>query len=246
MTSSRSIATVRLDVGIVDITAPRALRTASERLHVAPGTQPGAALADALARSRLLRPGRVRHTRVLLETSRVLFAAETGVVAGAVAEGGARCGLTLARPLIAVLPQDLQTALLGVLEHRRVSGPATVELGPLARAAAGLSPMDGTAAGTAAGLVIDRSNAAVTVLLLGKEGVLWGRSVPATDPLLAARLLIDRAQSLLPPAIGLRWWRISDVASHDDPRRVQRDAREFEAAAAAELEGVPLRHTVRA
>jgi hypothetical protein len=218
------VATVRVDRDAVDVTARRRFRTATERIPIAPGRAAHDSLAHVLATSPLLPGGRNVRLRVVLETPRTIFA-----------EGGGGDADHRVRP---VLPSDLLDAVEAAIARRRVRGRATLELGPLVRAdvlvgACLRSSFDGL------GAVVDRSDAAVTVLLIGPTGLAWGRAAPVDDPVLAARLLIDRARSQVPNADALRWWCLHDVASSEGADAARR-AREFEAAVASELEGTPL------
>jgi hypothetical protein len=217
-------ASVRIDDDVIDIRARRFLRTVTRRRAIAPGTAPQEALLEILATSSLLRSGRHLRLQVVLESARATFVSEP--TAGT-------------RPRVRVeLPGQLLAGLEGAVARRRVRGPATLELGPLARADRAIALDADAADGT--GAIVDRSGAAVTVLLVGPTGLLWGRTAPADDPELAARLLIDRARSQLPTDGGLRWWGLHDVAGGDgliDRRR----RNEFAAAVAHELEDIPLR-----
>ena len=229
MQASLPVATVRLDVGVVDVTARRLLRVHGQRIAVEPETTPDVALAHTLRSSSLLRPGRAVTTRVLLETPQVVY--------GAVDSGGRSH-----RPN-ATVPTALRDGLIRAVARRRVRGPATLELAPLARAQEARDSF-GDLEHNGLGVIVDRSNAAVSILVVGLSGLVWARSVPADDPGLAARLLIDRARGLLGSRVELRWWRLHDVASDEDERTASRAAREFSAAAAAELDGVPMLQVV--
>jgi hypothetical protein len=231
MSSARSSATVRLDLGVVDVAVRRSLRTRTERIALEPGTAPQAALASVLATSALLRPGSSLTLRVILETSRVVYvpARDSAPRVAAGLRETAGCGVELTA--------ELREGLARALGRRWVNGPATLELGPLVRADVARAARPLSTDGR--GVVVDRSDAAVTVLVIGASGLVWARSVPAADPGLAVRLLIDRARGLLGPGGRLSWWGLSDVASQGDAAAQRRHAREFEAAAAAELDGVP-------
>jgi hypothetical protein len=221
---SADVATVRVDRDAVDVTARRRFRTATERIPIAPGRAVHDSLVHVLTTSPLLPAGRHVRLRVVLETPRAIFA-----------QGVSDDSDDRARP---VLPSDVLDVVEAAITRRRVRGPATLELGPLVRADvlgdASLRPaLDGF------GAVVDRSDAAVTVLLIGPTGLAWGRAAPVDDPVLAARLLTDRARSQLPYPNALRWWRLHDVASSEGAGAARR-AREFEAAVASEFEGTPL------
>jgi len=221
--ASRSLTTVRVDVGVIEVESRRALRTRSERIPVPPDRPADATLTDAFATSRLLRPGRSTHTRVLLETSSVVYAtARSGIQDGS-----------------NTLPDGLRDGLVRAVQRRRVRGPATVELGPLARAEAA-RPTFGDLTRGRVGVIADRSNAAVTVLVVGRAGLLWGRSVPPEDTVLAVRLLIDRANGMLQLRRTPSWWCLHDVATDEDARITLRRRSEFAAATASELDGVPI------
>jgi len=232
MSPSKSpLATVRIDRGAVHVSARRWVHPRSERHAVSIDASPGEALQHAFAASSLLRPGRALRTLVLLESPQVTFSPTSGPSAE--------------KAWSITLPSGVREGLLAALGRRHVRGPATLEFGPLARADASLAfhpnlPVDDV------GIVVDRSSAAVTVLVISSFGLAWARSVPAEDPALAARLLIDRACGLIPRGASIRWWRLHDVATTDDARSGQRQRREFEAAAAVELEGVPLLQEVGA
>jgi hypothetical protein len=217
---------------VVDIDTRRDLRSRTERIRIEPDTAPDAALARAFATSPLLRPGRSTHTRELVETSRVIYDLRP--------HGGEDDGCRVGgEKVAAILPPDLRAGLLGAVAQRRVRGPATLELGPLARAEAVRTSFGALAHGQV-GVIADRSDAAVTVLVVGVSGLLWARSVPSDDAALAVRLLIDRACGMLALSEQPRWWRLHDVATHEDERAMVRGASEFAAATASELDGVPL------
>ncbi len=216
---------MRVDRGVIDIDARRSLRSRAERIDVAEDCPADVALARALATSPLLRPGRSTHTRVLLETSSVVYTLQAS------GDGGGK--------VAAMLPEDLHAEFVIAVARRRVRGPATLELGPLARAETVRASFGALASGQV-GVIADRSNAAVTVLVVGAAGLLWARSVPAGDAALAVRLLIDRACGMLALCERPRWWRLHDVAVHEDERSTLRHASEFAAATASELDGVPL------
>jgi len=223
--NQRSLATVRVDDGVAEVHAARFLRSVTQRTSVPRGTPPETALRQVLESSALLRTGRNVRMRVLVETPRTIFTIDP-----------TRSARPTAR---AVVPDDLLAGLERAIVRRRTRGPASLELGPLVRAeragpdVARLDP-------NGVGVIVDRSDAAVTVLLIAASGLLWGRSAPAREPALAARLLLDRARGQLAVGSEVRWWRLHDVASDDasDDRRIRS---EFSAAASSELEGTPLR-----
>jgi hypothetical protein len=225
MRNQRSLATVRVDDGLVDVDAARFLRSGTERTTVPRGTPPEDALHQVLQSSTLLRTGRHLRMRVLIETPRTIFATDP-----------TRSARPAAR---AVVPDDLLAGLERAIVRRRTRGPASLELGPLARAERAwpdvvrLDP-------SGVGAIVDRSDAAVTVLLIGASGLLWGRSAPAREPALAVRLLLDRARGQLAVGSEVRWWRLHDVAS-DEASDVRRARSEFSAAASFELDGTSLR-----
>jgi len=221
-----SSAIVRVDMGTVDISARRRLRERHERIVVDPDRGPVESLTHALATSQLLRPGRSLRTRVLLETARVIYGA-----------GGMRRGPACT----AALPSDLRAALQRAVDRRRVRGGATLEIAPLARAAAAHATCADAEADMRA-IVVDRSHAAVTVLLLGASGLHWARSVPSDDPAVAVRLLVDRALQVA--GAWPSWWRLHDVTgsvSVPAPIDFEVEASSpFAVAAARALDGVPL------
>jgi len=203
MTAPGAQADVRLDAGLVEIRTRWSRRERSERILVPPQMHPDVALTGALRRSRLLRPGRNFRTRILLETPHVIHVEEPGAGRDVVT----RC----------VLPAELQDRLLAAAAHRRVRGPATLGLGPLARADAACHEVGiGMQAPDEVGVIIDRSNAAVTILLLSVAGLLWARSVPSDDPAIAVALLAARARDVLARDRRILWWRLHDVASCED------------------------------
>ncbi len=225
MTVPVAHALIRVDRGVIEVDVRRSLRSRNERREVGTGVAPDAALAQVFATSKLLRAGRAARTRVIIETSQVVYVAKPRGI-------GAHSGA-------AVLSDELGEGLVRAIACRRIRGPATLELGPLARVDEVRTSFGDLRAG-GVGVVIDRSNAAVTVLVIGESGVLWARSVPSEDACLAVRLLINRAFGMLHITQRARWWRLHDVASHADPRAMLRDASEFAAATASELDGVPL------
>jgi hypothetical protein len=216
---------VRVDRGVVEVDTKRSLRSHVERIDVPVDAGADTALAHAFATSRLLRPGRTTRTRVLVETARVVYSPDARRREG--------------RSGTATIAEDLCDGLIGAIAQRRVRGPASLELGPLSRAEAARTTF-GDLSGGGVGIIADRSNAAVTVLVVGSSRIVWARSVPSDDACLAVRLLVHRAFGMLHLRERPRWWRLHDVATAADPRSVLRDASEFAAAAASELDGVPL------
>ena len=197
MRSLPSSVTVRVDAGIVEVTARRLRRSVSDRTVVDPRLEPGSALRQALETSPVLGSGRRTRLRVHLETERVVFRPDTNL-------GDERC----VRPN---LPADLLDGLEIALRRRRCRGPATLELGPLARAEATRPNWSGSPS-EAVRLIVDRSNAAVSVMVLAETGLIWARAVPATDLDSAVPLLIARGRAFLSDRSRLIGWGLQDVA----------------------------------
>jgi len=225
MSASGARATVRVDRGVVEIAAQRGIRSRGERIDVPVDAAPDRALAHAFATSKLLRAGRSARTRVLVETARVVYAPDANRREG--------------RSGSATIEEEIGEGLVRAVSLRRIRGPATLELGPLSRAEAARATFGDLSRG-GMGVIADRSNAAVTVLVVGPSRIVWARSVPPDDAALAVRLLVHRAFGMLHLRERPRWWRLHDVATSADPRAALRDASEFAAAAASELDGVPL------
>jgi hypothetical protein len=83
--------------------------------------------------------------------------------------------------------------------------------------------------GIGRGFIVDRSAAAVTVMLIDGATIRWARGAPAHDPTEAAAMLLRRAAEVVNGAYGLHWWHLEDVAAPADERQQRRESRELEA-----------------
>jgi len=220
-------ASVRIDAGVTEIVAERWSRRREHHVWAPDGAGPEDALMTALEMTRFLRPGRFTKLRVILESSTVSYCPSDHVPTlsrsfpDAVATRPAR------------LPAPLLERLASVIAHRRVRGPATLEIGALVRADESLRDAPSrtsvpTQAHAPFELVVDRSNAAVSVLVLGSHGLVWARSVPATDPCAALPILVRRARTDVGHGSRVRSWRLHDVARDPDGIVTARRRSEFE------------------
>lgn len=210
--------TVRIDRDAVEVTGVRLRGPVAERYSVASGADPYDVLETALATSRLLRPGRACEIGVHLESAATLYRTVQG-------EGECRSDDGTFQ---IVLPDAVGDVLEPVLARRRVHGRAWFAAGPAARAVETMRARNRTG-GIGRGFIIDRSSAAVTVLLIDGATVRWARGAPADDPTEAAAHLLRRAGEVVNGAYGLHFWHLEDVASPDDVRQGRRQARELEA-----------------
>lgn len=210
--------TIRLDRDAVEILGQRLRSPATERYSVEQGSDPFTVLEAALGSSRLLRPGRACEIGVHIESASTLYRTVQGEREHRSEDG----------TLQVVLPEVVRDVLEPVLARRRVHGRAWFAAGPAARAAETMRARN-RSGGIGRGFIIDRSAAAVTVLLIDGATVRWARGAPADEPTEAAAHLLRRAGEVVNGAYGLHFWHLEDVASPDDDRRRRREARELEA-----------------
>ncbi len=209
---------IRVDRDAVEVSGHRFRGPATERYDVESGTDPFEALEAALASSRLLRPGRACDIGVHLESAATIYRTVQGEGEHRSEDGA----------LQVVLPEAVRDVLEPVMARRRVHGRAWFSAGPLARAVETMRARN-RAGGIGRGFIIDRSSAALTVLLIDGATVRWARGAPADEPCEAAAHLLRRAGEVVNGAYGLHFWHLEDVAAPSDDRRRRREARELEA-----------------
>lgn len=209
---------IRVDRDAVEVRGERLRGPLTERYSVDRGGDPYAVLESALASSRLLRPGRACEIGIHLESASTRYRTVQGEAEHRSEDAGFHV----------VLPEVVREVLEPVLARRRVHGRAWFAAGPAVRAVETMRARN-LAGGIGRGFIIDRSSAAVTVLLVDGATVRWARGAPADDPTDAAAHLLRRAGEVVNGAYGLHFWHLEDVASPDDERRRRREARELEA-----------------
>lgn len=226
----RRTVTVRLDHDCVEVTGTVFGASRHERIAIPDGSDPYETLETVLQTSRLLRPGRACRLDVEIESPRIVYRTPETPDGTLGAAGG---------PGIEVeFPDGLLDVLVPILARRRVHGTAGVRPGPGARAIR-LMRAHNEQGVTGRGLIIDRSSAAVTVLIVDPGAIPWARGGPADHPIRAVELLVDRAASMIAGRSRIDWWHLEDVASPDDLRAKRRDASGFEAACHALVGNVP-------
>lgn len=208
---------VRVDVDAIEVTGERLGRPAGERWDVPADALPFGVLETAIGSSRLLRPGRPCTVGVHVESPRTRYLTGAGG-----AEHVAGAGLDV------VLADGTRDVLAAILGRRRVHGRAWFGAGPAIRALSVLSARSRQGP-IGRGLIVDRSSAAVTVLLVDGTTVRWARGAPAEDAPDVATILLRRAGEIVNGSYGLHWWHLEDVAAPTDERRRRREQREFEA-----------------
>jgi hypothetical protein len=207
---------VRIDDDVIEVDASRRSRSAKERHEVAEGEDRFDVLDRTIRSSRLLRPGRRCEFGVLVESPRILYP---------VTEDGP--GVEDGRVKV-VLPEMVRDVLEPIVARRRVHGPAWFAAGPALRAVdtierrAAVGPIG-------RGIIVDRSSAAVTVLLVDAARIRWARGAPADDPADVAAVLLRRLGEVISGRYGIHWWHLEDVARPSDERRGCRELRGLEA-----------------
>lgn len=209
---------IRLDVDAVDVRGRRRGRDVSERYRVGAAEDPYEVLEGCLRTSSLLRPGRRCEIGIELESAHTLYRTVQGDDQHRSEDGA----------LHIVLPEVVGEVLEPILARRRVHGPAWFAAGPASRASATLRRR-AAVGGIGRGFIVDRSSAAVTVMLIDGATVRWARGAPADEPTEVAAVLLRRAAEVVNGAYGLHWWHLEDVASPADERAGRRVARELEA-----------------
>ena len=226
----RRTVNVRLDRDCVEVSGIVLGASRHERTAIPDGSDPYEALETVLQKSRLLRAGRACRLDIDVESARMVYRTSEPPDGGLGAGGG---------PGIDVeFPDGLLDVLVPILGRRRVHGTVGVRPGPAARAIRMMRARIEQGA-TGRGLIIDRSSAAITVLVLDPADIPWARGGPADDPILAVELLVDRAAGMIAGRSRIDWWHLADVASPEDVLTRRRDASGFEAACHALVGHLP-------
>jgi hypothetical protein len=218
MSALRRSVTIRLDRDVVEVSGRRLGSDVIESHPVTSADDVFDVLERTLSRSRLLRAGRACEVGVLLESPRTLYRTVQGE-----GEDESRDGR-----FEVVMPEVVSEILEPIIARRRVHGKAWFAAGPAIRAVdtmrrrAAVGPIG-------RGIIVDRSSAAVTVLLIDSTTIRWARGAPADDPTEVAAVLLRRVGEVVGGRYGLHWWHLEDVASPPDERDRRREARELEA-----------------
>lgn len=225
---------IRIDRDVVEVDGRRLGRTRSERWEVAETAEPFGVLESAVRASPLLRPGRACEIGISIESPRTLYRTVQGTGESRAEDGR----------FDVVLPDGVCDVLEPILARRRVHGRAWFAPGPAKRAVATIRAR--AAVGSIGrGLIVDRSSAAVTVLLIDGPTIRWARGASPGDAPDTAAVLLRRAGEVVNGAYGLNFWHLEDVARPADEARRRREQREFEARCHA-LVGFLPRSTARA
>lgn len=226
----RRSVTVRLDRDCVEVSGTVLGASRHVRTEIPNGSDPYEALETVLQTSRLLRPGRACRLDIDIESARIVYRSPEW-------HDGA-LGVTGGPGVEVEFPDGLLDVLVPILGRRRVHGTAGVRPGPAARAIRTMRARIEQGA-TGRGLIIDRSSAAITVLIVDPADIPWARGGPADDPIRAVELLVDRAAGIIAGRSGIDWWHLADVASPQDVVSRRRDASGFEAACHALVGHLP-------
>lgn len=219
---------VRIDRDVIEVTGRRLGREAREVHPVVEPDDPYTVLETVLARSALLRPGRACDLGLLVESPRTIYRTPEG-------EGDERADTNRIEPVLADLTRDV---LDRIVARRRVHGTAWCSSGPPRRVYEMLR--ENVERGPLGrGVVVDRSSAAVTVLLLEGVDIRWARGAPGDDPAETAALLLRRAARTPVARAGMSWWHLEDVARPGDERERARIASEVEASCHALIGNLP-------
>jgi len=230
MSLRRRRVTLRLDRDCVEVVGSVLGQPREERTVVADDADPFEILERVLRTSPLLRPGRACHLDVIVESERTLYR----TVVREEGEPPPYAG----RGMDVDLPDGLIDVLVPVLARRRVHGPTALIAGPIERTLRTMEArIDRGTMGR--GLIIDRSSAAVTALIVDRARIPWARGGPAEEPIRAVELLVARAANIGAGNATLDWWHLEDVAAADDERARRREARGFEAACHALVGHLP-------
>jgi hypothetical protein len=209
---------LRLDSDVLEVRGGRVGRERIERFDIGAEDDPFATLEAALQSSPLLRPGRRCEVRLRVESSRTIYRTVQGERECRSSDG----------EIEVVLPDGLREVLEPILLRRRVHGSATLAAGPAGRALDTLRAR-ARSGGIGRGFIVDRSAAAVTVMLIDGATIRWARGAPADDATEAAAALLRRAAEVVNGAYGLHFWHLDDVAAPIDDRQRRRESRELEA-----------------
>ncbi len=220
--------TIRIDSDCVEVRGSRFGRAAHELRPVEEGGDAYAVLEDVLRTSPLLRAGRSCEVGVLLESPRTLYRTELGDGASPAQDGG----------FVVVLPEVVRDVIDPILARRRVHGGGWFAAAPAIRAVE-MMGRRAAAGELGRGIIVDRSSAAVTVLLVDGATIRWARGAPADDPATVAAVLLRRVGEAIDGRFGVHWWHLEDVAHPGDARARRRLAREVEARCHAVIGSIP-------
>jgi len=207
---------IRIDADVVELDGRQRGRTIRELHRIPEDSDHLDVLERTIRSSRLLQPGRRCELGVLVESPHILYP---------VTEDGP--GVEDGRVAV-VLPEMVIAALEPIVARRRAHGPAWFASGPALRAVetierrASVGPIG-------RGIIVDRSSAAVTVLLVDSASIRWARGAPAGDPADVAAVLLRRLGEVIGGRYGIHWWHLEDVASPLDERQRRREHRGLEA-----------------
>lgn len=230
MSLRRREVTMRIDRDAVEVFGSFLGRSRKECTPVPVGADVFEVAETVLGTSSLLRPGRECQLDIVVESERTVYRTVDGAEGEAQPMPGRRIEVDL--------PDGLVDVLVPVLSRRRVHGPTSLIAGPIERTLRTMEArIDHGKVGR--GLIIDRSSAAVTVVLVDEARIPWARGGPAQDPLRAVELLVGRAAALASCRSRLDWWHLEDVAVLSDERARHREARGFEAACDALVGHLP-------
>jgi hypothetical protein len=226
---TRRAVTIRVDRGLVELRSPRGRSEGLRSVWSTDDRDGPTALADVLARAREVGAGRTRDLRVVIETARVVFGERRGAAD--------HVGVSV--------NEDVVGRYERVLRRRRAHGSARLHLGPILRLTS-LRPDVPGAEEASSTVVVDRSIAAITLLVIDGGGIRWGRAAPAEDPEAALSALAEAARRTLGSDLGVARRVLVDVARHRDDRAQERSARRFAAAVTRSLaDTAPARVGVR-
>ena len=207
---------VRIDEDVIEVSGHHHGRGAQELHRVVDGEDRFDVLDRTIRSSRLLRPGRACDLGVLVESSQILYPVTDD-----------ECGSENGR-VTAVLPAMVGEVLEPIVARRRVHGAAWFAAGPVLRAVDTLERRSGAHPG-GRGIIVDRSSAAVTVLLVDATRIRWARGAPPGEPADVAAVLLRRLGEVIGGRYGINWWHLEDVARPSDERRGRREYRGLEA-----------------
>jgi hypothetical protein len=216
MSPARRRVRIRVDSDLVEVDGRRRGRQAKEFSSVAEGEDRFEILDRVIRTSPLLRPGRACEFGVVIESPDIHYPVENGGPHGD--DGKVRV----------VLPEIVGEVLEPIVARRRVHGDAWFAAGPALRAVDTVERR-AQAGPIGRGIIVDRSSAALTVLLIDSARIRWARGAPAGDPSETAAILLRRLGEVIGGRYGIHWWHLEDVARPADERKQRREARGLEA-----------------